>query len=151
MTKNATSSSRETLDLGPQNHHKMAWLLYLHFHHCWERESSLPAGLLSHNDSHLITEITSQEEKKMEGHKQGTQHPALSTTCKFPGQNAITFMQYTLTKHMQHSRNTFCVCTHAHTTTHTNTQQLCTRTKECQEKNWSDLWVLAFQYIFIQT
>lgn len=57
----------------------------------------------------------------MERHEQGTQHPALSPTCKFPGQNAITFMQYTLTKYMKHS---VCVCTHAHTTTHTNTQQL---------------------------
>lgn len=101
----------------------LAWILYLHFHHCWKREGGLPAGLLSHNDSHPITEITSQEEKKMEGHKQNTQHPALSPTCKFPGQNAITFMQYTLTKHMQHSRNTVCVCvyscTHNHTHKHT--------------------------------
>lgn len=124
MTKNATSSSRGPLDLGPRNHHKMFGMDSLPaFPHCWEREGGLPAGLLSHNDSHPITEITSQEEKKMEGHKQNTQHPALSPTCKFPGQNAITFMQYTLTKHMQHSRNTVCVCvyscTHNHTHKHT--------------------------------
>lgn len=87
----------------------------------------------------------------MERHEQGTQHPALSPTCKFPGQNAITFMQYTLTKYMQHSSNTATQCVCVHTTTHTNTQQLRTRTKECQEKKWSDLWILAFQYIFKQT
>lgn len=61
----------------------------------------------------------------MEGHKQNTQHPALSPTCKFPGQNAITFMQYTLTKHMQHSRNTVCVCVLMHTQPHTQTHNNC--------------------------